>query len=109
MTKFLKSVNWSVNKEVEAALELLYKWKPLAAVDSLELLSRTFQSTHPAVRKYAVTCLMQADDEVIVCGFVYTKFHDTKKQTTVCMCVYLRVIVSRGRSCYSTYCNWYKR
>ena len=62
LTKFLKSVNWDVSQEVKQALDLLQKWSPMDVVDALELLTPAF--THPAVRKYAVTRLQHADDEV---------------------------------------------
>ena len=62
LTKFLKSVDWGVQQEVKQALEMLHKWSPMDTADALELLCPAF--THPAVRKYAVTRLMEADDEV---------------------------------------------
>ncbi|GAB1609342.1 phosphatidylinositol 3-kinase catalytic subunit type 3-like [Argonauta hians] len=61
LTKFLKCVNWSLPQEVKQALELLLKWTPMDVEDALELFSPAF--THPAVRKYAVSRLAQADDE----------------------------------------------
>jgi len=60
LTKFLKSVNWDVAQEVKQALELLNKWSPMDVADALELLTPSFN--HPAVRKYAITRLRQADD-----------------------------------------------
>jgi len=63
LTKFLKSVNWKVPQEEKQALDLLNKWSPMDVDDALELLSPAF--VNPAVRKYAVTRLQQADDEVI--------------------------------------------
>jgi len=65
LTKFLKSVNWKVAQEAKQALDLLNKWSPMDVDDALELLSPSF--VNPAVRKYAVTRLQQADDEVIAC------------------------------------------
>jgi len=62
LTKFLKSVNWKVSQEAKQALDLLNKWSPMDVDDALELLSPAF--VNPAVRKYAVTRLQQADDEV---------------------------------------------
>jgi len=62
LTKFLKSVNWKVGQEAKQALDLLNKWNPMDVDDALELLSSAF--VNPAVRKYAVTRLQQADDEV---------------------------------------------
>jgi len=65
LTKFLKSVNWKVPQEAKQALDLLNKWSPMDVDDALELLSPAF--VNPAVRKYAVTRLQQADDEVWHC------------------------------------------
>lgn len=64
LTKFLKCVNWSQSQEVKQALELLSAWTPMDVEDALELLTPTF--THPAVRKYAVNRLRQADDEELL-------------------------------------------
>ena len=75
LTKFLKSVNWKVAQEAKQALDLLNKWSPMDVDDALELLSPAF--VNPAVRKYAVTRLQQADDEVGHCSqrcFVITTF-----------------------------------
>ena len=49
--------------EVKQAVELLPDWQPMDIEDALELLSPHFQ--HPAVRRYAVSRLQQALDEVI--------------------------------------------
>ena len=64
LTKFLKCVNWNQPQETKQALELLSNWTPMDVEDALELLSPSF--THPSVRKYAVSRLRQADDEVIL-------------------------------------------
>jgi phosphatidylinositol 3-kinase len=48
--------------EVQQALDMLQLWAPMDVEDALELLSSNF--THPAVRRYAVTRLKQAPDEV---------------------------------------------
>lgn len=61
LTKFLKCVNWNQTQEVKQAVGLLGAWNPMDVEDALELLAPTF--THPAVRKYAVNRLRQADDE----------------------------------------------
>ena len=53
-------------QESKQALELLTKWSAMDVEDALELLSPAF--SHPAVRKYAVMRLRQADDEVSVDG-----------------------------------------
>jgi phosphatidylinositol 3-kinase len=58
----LKSVNWKDSQETKQALDLLNKWSPMDVDDALELLSSTFEI--PAIRKYAVARLQQADDEV---------------------------------------------
>jgi phosphatidylinositol 3-kinase len=42
---------------------MLQQWTPMDVEDALELLSSNF--THPAVRRYAVTRLKQAPDEVV--------------------------------------------
>jgi phosphatidylinositol 3-kinase len=55
-------VNWTVGQEAKQALELLPKWSPMDVEDALELFSPVF--SHPMLRKYAVTRLEQADDEV---------------------------------------------
>lgn len=63
LTKFLKCVNWNTPAETKQALDLLPLWAPMDVEDALELLSPNF--SHPAVRKYAVSRLSQAPDEVI--------------------------------------------
>ena len=40
----------------------MVRWNPMDVGDALELLSPSF--THPVVRKYAVTRLRQANDDV---------------------------------------------
>lgn len=55
-------MNWGVPQEAKQAVELLSKWNPMDVEDAIELLSPAF--THPSVRKYAVSRLRQADDEV---------------------------------------------
>lgn len=62
LTKFLKCVNWNSPQEVNQAIDQLYRWAPMDVEDALELLSPQFN--HPAVRRYAVTRLKQAPDEV---------------------------------------------
>jgi len=62
-------VNWKVPQEAKQALDLLNKWSPMDVDDALELLSPAF--VNPAVRKYAVTRLQQADDEVSALFLVY--------------------------------------
>jgi phosphatidylinositol 3-kinase len=65
LTKFLKCVNWNMPQEAKQAIELTGRWSPMDVDDALELLSPAF--THPTVRKYAVSRLRQADDEVDIC------------------------------------------
>lgn len=43
---------------------MLETWVPMDVEDALQLLSPQF--THPAVRRYAVSRLQQAPDEVII-------------------------------------------
>lgn len=65
MTKFLKCVNWTEEKDVQQAAELLNVWEPIDVADALELLSVTFRE--PIVRKYAVSRIAIADDEELLC------------------------------------------
>merc|ERR1740124_1797206 len=51
LTKFLKCVNWNNSQETKQALDILYKWEPIDAVDALELLTPQF--TNQKVRQYA--------------------------------------------------------
>lgn len=62
LTKFLKCVNWDAEMEAKQATELLGTWEPMDIEDSLELLSPQFK--HPTVRRYAVSRLKEAPDEV---------------------------------------------
>lgn len=64
LTKYLKSVSWNVPQEAKQALDLLAKWSPMDVEDALELLSPNPAFAHRDVRRYAVTRLQQADDEV---------------------------------------------
>lgn len=61
LTKFLKCINWQTATEVRQALNLLDLWVPMDVEDALELLSPNFQ--HPALRRYAITRLRQAQDD----------------------------------------------
>lgn len=58
----MKCVNWKISSEEKQALDLLARWQAMDVEDALELLSP--QYTHPIIRKYAVTRLKQAPDEV---------------------------------------------
>ena len=62
LTKFLKCVNWKQPQESRQGIEFLTRWSPMDVEDALELLSPAFN--HPTVRKYAVSRLRQADDQV---------------------------------------------
>ena len=62
LTKFLKCVTWTSVSEVRQAVELMTRWAPIDPEDALELLGPNF--THPTVRKYAVSRLSHAPDEV---------------------------------------------
>lgn len=63
LTKFLKCLNWEISSEVKQATDLLSSWQPMDIEDALELLSSHFH--HPSVRRYAVSRLQQAPDEVL--------------------------------------------
>ncbi|EGT45481.1 hypothetical protein CAEBREN_10215 [Caenorhabditis brenneri] len=58
LNKYLRSVNWSHPQEVKMALALMNDWELIEAEDALELLSSAF--THPAVRAYSVSRLLEA-------------------------------------------------
>ena len=62
LTKFLKCVTWTSTSEVRQAVELMSRWAPIDPEDALELLGPNF--TYPTVRKYAVSRLAHASDEV---------------------------------------------
>lgn len=64
LTKFLKCVNWDSETEAKQATDLLPSWQPIDIEDALELLSSQFQC--PTVRRYAVSRLHEAPDEVRV-------------------------------------------
>jgi phosphatidylinositol 3-kinase len=65
LTKFVKSVNWTDQKEAREASQLLPKWTPIDVDDALELLGPNFD--HPAVRAYAVDRLRRSsDDELLI-------------------------------------------
>lgn len=76
LTKFLKTVNWTLVSEVDQAISLMKEWIPMDIEDALELLSPYF--THPAVRRYAVSRLKEATNEVLSglsgCAFSYLFF-----------------------------------
>ena len=69
LTKFLKCVNWNAPLEAKQAVELMVQWQPIDVVDALELFTPAF--TNPLVRKYAVSRLESAQDEVRFSEFVW--------------------------------------
>ncbi|CAI2307808.1 unnamed protein product [Caenorhabditis sp. 36 PRJEB53466] len=66
LNKYLRSVNWAQPQEVKLALALMNDWELIEAEDALELLSSAF--THPAVRAYSVSRLLEAasPDQVLL-------------------------------------------
>ena len=66
LTKFLKCVKWDVPHEEKQAIDLLRSWSPVDVADALELLSPQFKNQ--TVRRYAITRLKQANDEVRTWG-----------------------------------------
>lgn len=64
-------MNWKVPGEVRQSLDMLKQWAPMDVEDALELLSPNF--AHPDVRRYAVTRLKQAPDEVCTSVILYLK------------------------------------
>lgn len=63
LTKFLKCVTWTSTSEVRQAVDLMSRWAPIDPEDALELLGPGF--THATVRKYAISRLLHATDEVL--------------------------------------------
>lgn len=64
LTKFLKCVDWSDDREAREAEELMDEWTQIDIPDALELLSRDFKN--PKVRAHAVNVLKTADDEELM-------------------------------------------
>lgn len=64
LTKFVKSVAWTDQKEAIQAVQLLPKWTEIDVDDALELLGPSFDN--PEVRAYAVDRLRQSDDEELL-------------------------------------------
>ena len=64
LTKFLKCVDWSEEREAQQVKELMAVWVDIGVDDALELLSKEF--TQPAVRAFGVACLERASDEDIL-------------------------------------------
>lgn len=65
LTKFLKCIDWTDTQESAQAAELMGAWEPIELDDALELVSSTFNDTR--VREYAVSRLMKADNEELLC------------------------------------------
>jgi phosphatidylinositol 3-kinase len=53
---------WRDDLEAKQAIELLKVWTPIDIEDALELLGKQFK--HAEVRKYAISRLRNAEDEV---------------------------------------------
>lgn len=93
LTKFLKTVNWNAPSEVEQAISLMEEWAPMDVEDALELFSPHFR--HNTVRKYAVSRLKEAVDEVS--DWEANNFY---------LSLYARFLF---RICFSICSNWSKR
>jgi len=65
LTKFLLSVRWNIESEVEELSKLLAMWQPIDFADALKLLGREKAFEHTLVREYAVNILRTASDEGI--------------------------------------------
>ena len=63
LTKFLLSVRWNIESEVEELSKLLAMWQPVDFADALKLLGREKAFEHTLVREYAVNILRTASDE----------------------------------------------
>ena len=59
LTKLLKCVDWSDQREVHAALLLVQEWVPVDVQDLLELLGASFVAAAAWVREFAVTALRE--------------------------------------------------
>ncbi len=64
LTKFLKCVNWTDERDVQQAAQLLAQWEPVDVADALELLSAS--QPLDLVRQYAVRRIAIADDEELL-------------------------------------------
>ncbi|ODQ80167.1 hypothetical protein BABINDRAFT_161146 [Babjeviella inositovora NRRL Y-12698] len=64
LTKFLKSINWKDQAEVNQAVGLLSSWCDIEIDDALELLSSNFNNH--SVERYAVTRLGRASDHELL-------------------------------------------
>jgi len=69
LTKFLLSVDWSLEQEVEQVPALLEQWKMKTSVelsDALKLLGREKAFQHEIVRTFAVDTLRRASDDELL-------------------------------------------
>ncbi|KAL0479456.1 vacuolar protein sorting protein VPS34 [Acrasis kona] len=62
LTKFLRCVDWEIEKENKEAINLLQRWTRIELVDCLELLSKTF-ANNQVLRSHAANILKDADDD----------------------------------------------
>ncbi|KAL9641989.1 hypothetical protein ABK040_004045 [Willaertia magna] len=65
LTKFLRSVDWSIEKEKREAYQCLISWTEIDTVDALFLLSKYFKGVE-IVRNYAVSILVKAKDNEVL-------------------------------------------
>lgn len=65
LVKFLYTVDWRNEAEVQSAVKLLPQWAAIDVDDALLLLSAEFR--HPHVRSFAVAALDRASDEDLQC------------------------------------------
>ena len=66
LTKFLLSVRWNIESEVEELSKLLTMWQPIDLADALKLLGREKAFENTIVREYAVNILRTASDEELL-------------------------------------------
>lgn len=81
-------MNWKIQSEEKQALDLLARWQAMDVEDALELLSP--QYTHHIVRKYAVSRLNQASDEVFM--NVYPIIFPNIKSELLYLCIYFMLL-----------------
>jgi len=67
LTKFLRCVDWTNQKETKTALKHMRNWAPIDVSSALEMLSPSF--THPDVRQHAVDELQRADNDAL-CSYL---------------------------------------
>lgn len=113
LAKFVKCVNWSVEKEVEQAMDLIWnQWLPMDVEDALELLGPNWR--HPALRRYAVSRLTQATDEdlqlyllQLVQALKYEKYQEHRSQSEVTDLADFLISRTSGNLCLANYFHWY--